>query len=84
MGGPSWNKVTLTYLDNICRLVYVFFKDQDGGGIDVDVVLPRHLFRPSQTDVHVSKWQIIFIRESSQLLGHNREEEMKLIAQHLN
>ena len=68
MGGPSWNKVTPTYLDNICRLVDVFFNDQDGGGIDTDIVLPCHLFCPSQTDIHISKWQVIFVRESSQLV----------------
>ena len=84
MGGPPWNKATPTYLDNICRLVDVFFKDQDGGGIDIDAVLPCHLFCPSQTDIHISKWQVIFVCESSQLLGSNREEEMKLVAQHLN
>ena len=85
MGGPSWNKVTPTYLDNICRLVDVFFNDQDGGGIDTDIVLPCHLFCPSQTDIHISKWQVIFVRESSQLVqslwGRFKPKELLKIAQ---
>lgn len=78
--GQFQNRAALTYLDNIRRLVYVFFKDQDGGGIDIDIVLPRHLLRPSQTDVHVSEWQVIFVCKSSQLLGSQTEEEIKLVA----
>lgn len=69
-------RATPTYLDNVCRLGYVFFKDQDGGGIDVDIVLSCHLFGPSQTHMYVSKWQVIFVCKSSQLLGCKREEEL--------
>jgi hypothetical protein len=39
--------VILTHLNHVGRLVDVLFEDQDGGGIDVDVVLPCHLFSPS-------------------------------------
>lgn len=78
--GQFQNRAALTYLDNIRRLVYVFFKDQDGGGIDIDIVLPRHLLCPSQTHVHVSEWQVIFVCKSSQLLGSQTEEEIKLVA----
>lgn len=45
----------LTYLDDISRLVDVLFKDQHGRGIDIDVVLPGHVFHTSQAHVHVTE-----------------------------
>lgn len=82
--GQSGSQLALPYLHNVCRLVYELFKDQDGRNMDVDVVLPCHLFHPSQTDIHISKGEPVFVCKSSQLLGRNREEEMTSTAQHVN
>lgn len=46
---------TCAYLDDVGRLLDVLFKDQHGGGEDVDVVLPRHLFGPSHGHTYVSE-----------------------------
>lgn len=71
----SWQEVILTYLDHISRLVYVLFKDQHGGGIDVDVILPGHLFHTSQADVHIPEGHVIFVCKGRQLWGQREERE---------
>lgn len=47
----------------------MLLEDHHGGSVNVDIVLPGQLFSASESDIHVTKGQVISVGKGSQLDG---------------